>query len=244
MNRLRRWATELRAHSQGWRFAAQLPEREIAGEAEPGRLETYFDAHTEGPGIWKWRHYLRAYERHFEPFVGQNVDLIEIGIFSGGSLPMWREHFGPGCTVYGVDIDPACRAYAGPNVRVFIGDQADSDFWAEFVKEVPGADIVIDDGGHEAHQQIATFEALFPCLNPGGLYICEDIHGAHHQFHSYIDGFTRGLNTMQDDPLKQHVLGVHRYPYLVVIEKSSGARVDLAEASARRGTQWHPDSEP
>ena len=37
-------------------------------------------------------------------------------------------------------------------------------------------DIIIDDGGHHMHEQITSFETLFPHLKSGGLYIIEDLH--------------------------------------------------------------------
>ena len=37
-------------------------------------------------------------------------------------------------------------------------------------------DIIIDDGGHTMEQQIASIETLFPALNEGGVYLCEDTH--------------------------------------------------------------------
>jgi len=36
-------------------------------------LEAYFDAHIEGPGIWKWRHYFDVYDRHLEKVGVQGV---------------------------------------------------------------------------------------------------------------------------------------------------------------------------
>jgi hypothetical protein len=41
---------------------------------------------------------------------------------------------------------------------------------------VPHIDILIDDGGHTMPQQIATFEELYPHVQPNGVYLCEDIH--------------------------------------------------------------------
>ena len=32
---------------------------------------------------------------------------------------------------------------------IFIGDQVDSEFWRQFISNVPHIDIVIDDGGHQ-----------------------------------------------------------------------------------------------
>ena len=74
-------------------------ENERPGSTRDNPLESYFDAHTTGPGIWKWRHYFDIYHRHFSKFVGKEVHILEIGIFSGGSLGMWKEYFGPQCRV-------------------------------------------------------------------------------------------------------------------------------------------------
>ena len=74
-------------------------------------LEQFFNSHTEGPGIWKWRHYFEIYHKHFSKFVGKEVHVLEIGVYSGGSLAMWKHYFGPQSKIYGVDIEPACKAY-------------------------------------------------------------------------------------------------------------------------------------
>src|ERR1700722_9348231 len=94
-------------------------------------LERFFDERTTGPGIWKWRHYFEIYDRHFRHFRGKEITFLEIGIFSGGSLDMWADYFGPKARIYGVDIEPACRAYENERIKVFIGDQADRQFWAQ-----------------------------------------------------------------------------------------------------------------
>ena len=44
--------------------------------------------------VWKWKHYCDVYHRHFSKFVGREVHVLEVGIYSGGSLQMWREYFG------------------------------------------------------------------------------------------------------------------------------------------------------
>jgi hypothetical protein len=132
----------------------------------PNPLEQFFDSHTEGQGIWKWRHYFEIYHRHFSRFVGKEVHVLEIGVYSGGSLAMWKHYCGPQSKIYGVDIEAACKAYEDAQVKILIGDQADPSFWKKVIREVPQLDIVIDDGGHQAHQQIATMEALLPHLSP------------------------------------------------------------------------------
>jgi hypothetical protein len=162
-------------------------------------LWKYFSSHTQGPGIWKWEHYLDAYERHLSRFRGRAVTLVEIGIYSGGSLPMWRAYLGNDCTVYGVDIQPECIQYQSEGIHVVIGDQADRAFWRQFKQSVPHVDIAIDDGGHTYEQQRVTLEELFPHLRPGGVYICEDIHGMGNPFFGYLVGIAAALNDFQWD---------------------------------------------
>ncbi len=210
-------------------------------------LEDYFDSHKEGPGLWKWRHYFPIYDKHFAKFRGREVHILEIGIYSGGSLDMWRAYFGEEAHVYGVDIEPACRVYEGPGKRIFIGDQSDRNFWHQFMAEVPSLDIVIDDGGHKPFQQIATLEELLPHLRPGGVYLCEDLHGRLNPFHDYINGMSRNLHAMgwraRDDlvvpnDFQRSIDSIHNYPFVTVIEK----RVDKLDelSSPKRGTEWQP----
>jgi SAM-dependent methyltransferase len=209
----------------------------------PNPLTEYFNSHRTGKGIWKWEHYFPIYHRHFQRFVNREVHIVEIGIFSGGSLPMWHEYFGHGCHVYGVDIEPACAAYQDERTSVFIGDQADRGFWGTFRQQVPTVDIVIDDGGHLPEQQIITLEELLPHVSPGGVYLCEDAHGVNNPFVAYIDGLTHQNDAWLDkegrpSAFQEAISSVHRYPYVTVIEKCPFPRTDIV--STRRGTEWQP----
>ena len=214
----------------------------------PNPLLDFFKARTTGPGIWKWTHYFEVYHQYFAPFVGTEVRFLEIGIYSGGSLDMWCQYFGQQAKVYGVDIEPACRSYASKQVEVFIGDQADPQFWQQFTSDVPQLDIVIDDGGHTTQQQIVTLEALLPHLNPSGIYIIEDIHGKDNLFASYLYGLQQTLNTAhfisgssfktKANSFQQLIHSIHLYPYLAVIQKRKEPLLEFP--SPKQGTQWQP----
>ena len=219
-----------------------------ASDASDNPLWTFFQNRREGRGIWKWEHYFEIYHRHLSRFVGQRVDLLEIGIFSGGSLDMWRSYFGDRSHIYGIDIEEACRSYASDHVSVFIGDQADRSFWSGFRAAVPGVDVVIDDGGHTPEQQLVTLEETLPHLRPGGVYICEDIHGSFNRFAAYAAALTMELNrttnvtrTGQEcdvTAFQQAVHSIHFYPFVVVIEKHAVPPQRLV--SPRHGTEWQP----
>jgi hypothetical protein len=42
----------------------------------------------------------------FERYRGKSITFVEIGVFSGGSLFMWRDYFGPQARIIGVEFNP------------------------------------------------------------------------------------------------------------------------------------------
>ncbi len=190
----------------------------------------------------KWEPYFEIYERHLSRFRGKNISLVEVGIQKGGSLEMWSEFFGSSCKISGIDIDEECRnlVYDNSNIRVIIGDQYSPEFWDNFLNQNENIDIFIDDGGHFMDQQILTFEKVFPKLNVGGIYICEDCHTSYmpyngggfqykNSFIEYSKGYIDSLHknwhndfdTVQDkkDKLSKDLTGVFFYDSMVVFEK-------------------------
>ena len=89
-----------------------------------------------------------------------------------------RDYLGPQSTVVGVDVNPECTRFSEPGIDVVIGDQADRVFLRSLAAAYPDLAILIDDGGHRMHQQIATFEELYPRIRSDGIYVCEDTHSS------------------------------------------------------------------
>jgi predicted O-methyltransferase YrrM len=118
--------------------------------------------------------YLRHYELHFGLMKAPIQSLLEIGVYDGASLRMWRD-FLPDAHIICLDIDPRCKTFEGGNATVELCDQSDPwQLTAVGVKHGP-FDLIIDDGSHIWSHQILTFETLVSFLAPGGLYIMEDI---------------------------------------------------------------------
>ena len=59
--------------------------------------------------ITKWSHYLPLYHQHFQKFRGKEVHILEIGLFKGGSVHIWKKYFGSKAKIYGVDINPSVK---------------------------------------------------------------------------------------------------------------------------------------
>lgn len=199
-------------------------------------LEKYFSQNTKRL-IWKWNHYFDIYDRHFSRFRGKEIAILEIGVWQGGSLQMWRDYFGDKAKIYGVDIDPRCKAFEEENIQIFTGSQSDRKFLRELVAKLPPLDIVIDDGGHSMNQQIVSFEELFGAVKSDGVYLCEDIHtsywlnfgGGHKRrgtFIEYSKNFIDSLHAFHSeqksfkvDEITRSVRSLNYYDSIVVLEK-------------------------
>jgi hypothetical protein len=138
------------------------------------KLEQFFYG-NRGKTIYKWLHYFEIYHRHFSRFVGKEVTILEIGVFKGGSLELWRDYFGSKCKIYGIDINPECKEHESEQIEVLVGSAEDREFLRKVKEEIPKIDILIDDGGHTMNQQIVAFEELYPSISPDGVYLCEDL---------------------------------------------------------------------
>lgn len=205
--------------------------REEAKTITPSSAVANLFYNHAGRPITKWTHYLERYDQFFARFKDTPVRMMEIGVFEGGSLQLWRKFLGPKATIYGIDIDPACASKVDAPNQVRIGSQDDPDFLRSVVEEMGGVDLVLDDGSHKGSHIIASFRALFPLLSHGGLYVIEDMHADYSEFPgsrrnqslSFIKrliddmhGHYNGLEP-QESP---HIGGLHLFDSMAFIEKN------------------------
>ena len=141
-------------------------------------LWSQYVAH-QGRTIDKWTHYFPAYESHFARFRNRPVNFLEIGCGAGGSLQLWKGYLGPLAQIIGVDINENCRKWEEAQVAVRIGDQKDTRFLDELIKEFGTPDVVLDDGSHQMADVTASFRYLYPRVAPDGVYVVEDLHTAY-----------------------------------------------------------------
>ena len=211
-----------------------------AGQQAPSAANPLTEYFRNNPGrlIDKWHHYFDIYHRYFARFRNRSPVVVEVGIFHGGSLEMWRHYFGPGARIVGIDVDPRCRQFEGDSINIMIGDQADRNFLGQVRALVPHVDIVIDDGGHTMVQQITTFEELYPHVQPHGIYLCEDLHtsylpaygGGYRKDGTFIQYATRLVDQLHGwyskepdrfrvDDFTRSAYGLHFYDSVLVVEK-------------------------
>jgi cephalosporin hydroxylase len=102
--------------------------------------------------------------------------ILEMGVWRGGSLDLWRQYFGPDAIIYGIDIDEVITTLGIDSAEVRVGSQTDEIFLLSVIEEMGGLDIVIDDGSHQSKDVLASLRILFPRLAEGGTYVIEDLH--------------------------------------------------------------------
>jgi tetratricopeptide (TPR) repeat protein len=117
--------------------------------------------------------YLSHYARIFAEYKDAPINVMEIGVATGGSLRTWQKYF-PRATIIGVDIETRCLQYAGDRMIVELGSQADEAF-LKGLSDKYQPTIIIDDGSHVSDHQIISLECLFPLMPAGGIYVIEDL---------------------------------------------------------------------
>lgn len=125
--------------------------------------------------------YCIKYDELFNNIKYKVKNVLELGIYKGNSIRMWRDYFIL-ATIYGIDINPDCLIKNEENIHTILGSQSDEKFLNDVFKEIY-FDIIIDDGSHKYKDQIDSFIYLFKKVKSGGYYIIEDICT------SYWDGF-------------------------------------------------------
>jgi predicted O-methyltransferase YrrM len=113
------------------------------------------------------------------------MTVLEIGVYKGASLRMWRDYFRQG-SVVGIDKNPAAEAHADERIRIHVGSQADGEFLDSVAEAAGPFDLIVDDGAHRFEPQMESLAHLWPHLNPNGIYVIEDTHT------SYLEKYEMG----------------------------------------------------
>lgn len=123
--------------------------------------------------------YFEVYDSLFSPYANKTITFVEVGVLHGGSLFMWRNFFGEKARIIGIDSNPAAKKWIDSGFEIFIGDQADPNFWNSFFSKVGKVHILLDDGGHTNLGQMQTFVSSMENIHPGGLIVIEDTHASY-----------------------------------------------------------------
>jgi hypothetical protein len=176
-----------------------------------------------------WVHgYTSLYDKHIGHLRDKKMNILEIGVFRGASLLLWKEAF-PNSQIYGVDKNwrMSREMLEGQDrITVHQGRQEDVEFLKSKVVPSGPFDIIIDDGGHKAYEQQPSFDVLWGNLKPGGFYVIEDLFGNYRKdvlrkgkergFESTIEVMKRMIDEIH---LKGEIRSLTTYYNICFIEK-------------------------
>lgn len=146
---------------------------------------------------YKCHNYTPYYSLFFEPIRNKTLNVMEIGIYHGDSLRLWKEYF-PHAIIYGVDIID-CSEHKEERIKTFVFDQSQAFSLTALKVRLPSMDIIIDDASHQSADQILSFESLWPFLNSGGFYVCEDLLCSYFYQWAPGDKMTNRIKQMVDE---------------------------------------------
>ncbi|SFB13664.1 hypothetical protein SAMN05216587_1157 [Selenomonas ruminantium] len=133
--------------------------------------------------------YLDKYEFFLRKWKNRRFDLLELGIFTGGSARMWEKYF-ENAIIHCVDIQPACSGYATQRIKPYIMDLG-IEANLQALKAIQPA-VIVDDASHFWDHQIMALFNLYDSLPHGGVYILEDLETSVNQdlYPDYSNGFS------------------------------------------------------
>jgi hypothetical protein len=149
--------------------------------------------------------YIDVYDKWFQEFRNDNINVLEVGIQEGWSIKLWEDYF-INATIFGYDIVNQIN----PRLKFQRSKIIIKDFNlitpTEFI-EYP-LTIAIDDGSHVLQDQLQFVRIIYPQLTAGGLIIIEDVQNIErdlNQFRSLNLHFTiidlRNRSRKKDDVL-------------------------------------------
>jgi hypothetical protein len=168
--------------------------------------------------------YLGVYENMMSSKKYSAKNVLEIGVFYGGSIQLWYNYF-PNATIYGLDMWPADKhakvnIFNNPRIKLYTHSNAyDEDaFKRNFLDKNIKFDVLLDDGPHHL-ETMKTFVRMYSqIMADDGILIVEDLDNI-----EWLDV----LMTECPDKLKPFIktydlrsMSVHQNSILFVIDKS------------------------
>ena len=119
--------------------------------------------------------YCEVYEKIFEPYRHKYISFLELGVFKGSSITMWREWFSK-AEIYGVEngTDLSMVPIIDlPNTKIIEANTQNISVCDLLGRK--NFDIIVDDADHHPYAQLITLWNLWPLLKQDGIYVIEDV---------------------------------------------------------------------
>ena len=130
-------------------------------------------------GKEKGHGYAKYYEKHLKSFKKENINILEIGSYSGASASSFAKYFFKS-KIFCIDVNISNFKYSSKRIKVYGIDVGNKKMIYNFLKkvkeqdEITKFDLIIDDGSHKLSDILNSLNFFLDKLNDGGYYVIED----------------------------------------------------------------------
>jgi hypothetical protein len=162
------------------------------------------DFYTIGKKSESDKIYHHGYHRFYDKYIKRDIKkLLEIGIEQGHSVNLWLQYC-PKAIIYGLDIK---TEFINNRVSIYKGDQSNQKDLEKLILHTGSdIDVIVDDGSHIPEHQLFSFDKLFSHINPGGIYIIEDIETSY-----WKKGGLYGYETRYGKDHNMNIVNIFKY---------------------------------
>ena len=119
--------------------------------------------------------YSKFYEDYFKIIKNKKLNILEIGSFYGNASAALFFYFQK-ANIFSADIFPDLFSYSSERIKNFYTDSSkETSIEKHIIKLNQSFDIIIEDASHSFKDQIISLFMLFDKLNPGGIFIVEEL---------------------------------------------------------------------
>tara|TARA_Y200000002_G_scaffold344601_1_gene317910 strand:+ start:679 stop:1422 length:744 start_codon:yes stop_codon:yes gene_type:complete len=133
------------------------------------------------------------YEKKLGKFKSKNINILELGSYSGASAAAFAKYF-PGSNLFCFDINISNFIYKSKQIHVHGADITNEKKIKQTLKDISlrygvnEFDIIIDDASHNLSDILVGLKIFFKFVKKGGFYIIEDFkYPNYHQYNRNID---------------------------------------------------------
>lgn len=168
--------------------------------------------------------YLTVYEGLFGPKKYTAKNILEIGVWKGGSIKLWNDYF-PNATIHGLDRLHAKQTsivniFTQPRIKLYTPVNAYNEdlFKQTFLNKGIKCDILVDDGPHLLESMRIFVRMYSQLMTDDGILVVEDIEHL-----EWLDV----LRNETPEHLKKYIktydlnsISIHQNSILFIIDKS------------------------
>lgn len=152
-------------------YIAVAPEK--AHKFSLQKINDKFLGYTDKDGIHSYLS--EIYTQLFDGKRQTAARVLEIGVWTGGSLVLWRDYFTK-AYIYGIDTNQTILSLLEEERIIQINGDAYSDYVVNsFVNKKYLFDVIIDDGPHTIESMLLCIEKYLPLLTKDGVLVIEDL---------------------------------------------------------------------